>query len=239
MSDPSSIPGTPPLRPAAGGDHSFQALLDPWRAFGDGWLLFDMLIVLTLALMLGAVIAYHPSIRSRMSSLEDVEKPKTVLVYAMVAAVIALMVEVQPAMAFVVFGIGGLMRFRTDVGSAKETGRVILVTIVGLCCGLKLFVVAVPATAIGWLVIWLLERQRTGIIRVTAVAEASFHESVRAYRDVVAALGCQIIGEQHRFMRREFLFVVDAPPALARETLQRELDAVGPGLRGVVELEQL
>ena len=30
----------------------------------------------------------------------------------------------------VVFGIGGLMRFRTNVGEAKDTGRVILVTVV-------------------------------------------------------------------------------------------------------------
>ena len=50
--------------------------------------------------MLGAVIAYHPSTRRRVSSLEHFEQPKTLLMYAVVAAVVALIVEVQPSMAF-------------------------------------------------------------------------------------------------------------------------------------------
>ena len=68
--------------------------------------------------------------------------------YALVGAVTAKIVEANSAMAFVVFGIGGLMRFRTDVGPAKDTGRVILTAVVGVCCGLKLLVVAVRATAV-------------------------------------------------------------------------------------------
>jgi hypothetical protein len=221
------------------GGHGLDALLDRWRSFGDGWLLLEMLLVLAVALLLGAAIAYHPSTRGRMSTLEHVEEPKTMLTYALVAAVVALMVEVQPAMAFVVFGIGGLLRFRTDAGSSKETGRVILVTVIGLCCGLKIFVVAVMATAIGWLVVWTLERQRTGLVRVTGVAEAAFQDAARAYRAAIGALGCRIIGEQHRFMRRELLFVVHAPPAVAREALQAGLAGVPDDIRGVVELEQL
>ncbi|HVV83543.1 MAG TPA: DUF4956 domain-containing protein [Kofleriaceae bacterium] len=218
---------------------SLDGLLHHWRDFGSAWLLADMLQVLALALVLGAAIAYHPATRRRMSTLEHVEEPKTILTYAMVAAIVALMVEVQPAMAFVVFGIGGLMRFRTDAGDAKDTGRVILVTVVGLCCGLKIFVVAVPATVMGWGLIWFLERQRTGIIRISGVHEASLHESVRAYRGAIAALGCRIIGEQIRFTRREVTFVVEAPPELGKDALHGRLDEVPAELRGVIELEQL
>jgi len=220
-------------------EHGVNALLDHWKSFGNGWLLLDMLLVLALALALGAVIAYHPASRRRMSSLEHVEQPKTFLMYSLVAAIIALIVQVQPAMAFVIFGIGGLMRFRTEVGNAKETGRVILATVIGLCCGLKIFIVAVPATAIGWIVVWFLERQRAGIIRVSGVTEAAVHEAVRAYREAIARQGCRIIGEQNRFVRREFLFVVEAPPELARETLSNALDELPQELRGVVDFEQL
>ena len=219
--------------------HGLDALLGGWRELGDPWLVADMLMVLALALALGAAIAYHPSTRRRASSFDDVEQPKTILLYSMVAAIVALMVEVQPAMAFVIFGIGGLLRFRTDTGSAKDTGRVILVTVVGLSCGLKIFVVAVPATAMGWGLIWLLERQRTGTIKVSGVPESAFHEAVRAYREAIAALGCKLIGEQIRFTRREVVFVVDAPPTLSRETLHDGLDRVAAELRGIVELEQL
>jgi hypothetical protein len=98
------------------GSSSGPALLkDGWSSFFNGWMVLDTLIVLMMSLLLGAVIAYHPSTRRRVSSLEHFEQPKTFLMYAMVAAVVSLIVKEQPAMAIVVFGIGGLMRFRTMV----------------------------------------------------------------------------------------------------------------------------
>jgi short subunit fatty acids transporter len=84
-------PGGQDLAP----EHGIDQLLNGWRAFGEGWVLLDMLVVLVLALVLGAVIAYHPATRRRMSSLEHFEQPKTFLTYSMVAAIVALLVEVS------------------------------------------------------------------------------------------------------------------------------------------------
>lgn len=214
-------------------------LLDGWRELGHGWLLLDMIVVLLVALALGALIAYHPATRRRVSTLEHHEQPKAFLMYAMVAAVVALIVKVLPAMAFVIFGIGGLLRFRTDTGQAKDTGRVILVTVVGLCCGLGLFVVAVPATIIGWIVVFALDHQTAGIVRVHGVSEDAIYDAVRSYRNVIQKTGCTILGEQTKFIRREFAFVVQAPPMLTRAALQAQLDQLPSPVRGVVELEQL
>jgi len=214
-------------------------LLEGWKSFGNGWLLLDMMVVLLLALALGAVIAYHPSTRQRISTREHYEQPKTLLIYAVVAAVVALIVEVEPTMAFVIFGIGGLLRFRTLVGEAKDTGRVILVTVVGLCCGLKIFVVAIPATAIGWLVIYALEREPVGIIRVSGVGEDEIHEAARTYRGLIVAAGCSIIGEQAKFNKRELSFVVKAPTGLDRDALQAQFDALPARQRGAVVWEGL
>jgi len=214
-------------------------LLEGWTELANGWLLLDMLLVLALALVLGALIGYHPSTRRRVSSLEEHEQPKAFLMYAVVAAVVALIVKVQPAMALVVFGIGGLLRFRTLVGEAKDTGRVILVTVVGLCVGLKIFIVAIPATAIGWLLIYVLERETTGVIRVSGVGESAMHDATKAYRGVIAAAGCSILGEQTKFIKREFLFVVKAPPTLDREGLDQKFDALPAEVRGVVDFERL
>ncbi|MFZ5897269.1 MAG: hypothetical protein ACOY0T_39790 [Myxococcota bacterium] len=216
-----------------------DALLDGWSNFGDGWLLLDMVLVLLLALALGAIIAYHPSTRRRLSTLEHFEQPKTLLLYSVVAAVVALIVQVQPAMAFVIFGIGGLLRFRTMVGDAKDTGRVILVTVVGLCCGLKIYIVAVPATVIGWILIYLLEQQIAGIIRVSGVAEQCMLESNRLHRQLIEQAGCKIIGEQTKFIKREFAFVIQAPPTLDRNSLQTKFDGLATELRGVVDWERL
>lgn len=214
-------------------------LLEGWSSFSDAWVVLDMCVVLAMALILGAFIAYHPSTRRRVSSLDHFEQPKTFLMYALVSAVVALIVNKNEAMALVVFGIGGLMRFRTMVGEAKDTGRVILVTVIGLCCGLKLYVVALPAAVIGWLVIYFLETQIAGIIRVSGVAHEKLHEAVRSYRAVIDKADCSIIGEQSKFLKHEFLFVVSAAPSFDRESLQTSLEALPDDVRGKVDWERL
>jgi len=216
-----------------------DALSEGWSNLGDAWMLLDMCIVLLMSLVLGAVIAYHPSTRRRLSTLSEFEQPKTFLMYSMVAAVVALIVKVQPAMAFVIFGIGGLLRFRTMVGEAKDTGRVILVTVVGLCCGLKIFIVALPATVIGWLVIYFLEKQVAGIILIAGVAEESMRDATIAYRKLIVRAGCSIIGEQTKFVKRQFSFVVKVPKDFSREDLQAGFNEIDESLRGKVDWERL
>lgn len=216
-----------------------EVLLEGWTQFSNVWMLLDMSIVLLLALALGAVIAYHPSTRRRVSSLEHLEQPKTFLMYAMVAAVVALLVKFRPEMAIVVFGIGGLMRFRTMVGEAKDTGRVILVTVVGLCCGLKIFIVAIPATVIGWTLIYFLEKQVAGIIRVSGVGEETLQTAVSAYRKLIEKSGCTIIGEQSKFNKKQFLFVLKVGSDFDRESLAVEFSQLPGELRGKVDWEHL
>jgi hypothetical protein len=112
-------PGGQDLAP----EHGIDALLNQWRAFGEGWVLLDMLVVLTLALRARGGDRVPPR-----DAAADVEpratssSPRPFLMYSMVAAIVALIVEVQPAMAFVIFGIGGLLRFRTD-GRRRQGDR--------------------------------------------------------------------------------------------------------------------
>ncbi|MEE3231085.1 MAG: hypothetical protein VX272_08595, partial [Planctomycetota bacterium] len=113
-------------------------LREGWENFGNIVYIVDVSLMLLLSIILAAVIAYHPSTRRKASNITEFEQPKTFLMYAMVGALIAQLVQTYPPMALVIFGIGGLLRFRTVVGEAKDTGRVILVTVVGLCCGLKI-----------------------------------------------------------------------------------------------------
>ncbi len=216
-----------------------DVLFEGWSSFGEGWMIVDRISVLAMALLLGALIAYHPSSRRRVSSIDHFEQPKTFLMYALVAAVVALLVKEQPAMAIVVFGIGGLMRFRTLVGDAKDTGRVILVTVLGLCCGLKMYIVAVPAAMIGWLVIYFLEQQIAGVIRVSGIVTEKLHEAVACYRAIITDGECSIIGEQSKFQKREFLFVVSASPSFDRPALQAKFEAIEEPLRGKVDWERL
>ena len=62
---------------------------------------------LALALLLSSAIAFHPRRHGSALSTEEVEYPKTVLLYAVVGTMVSAIVVLSPAMALVVFGIGG------------------------------------------------------------------------------------------------------------------------------------
>ena len=215
---------TVPARTGTSGDHQefgYSDLWQGWHAFLDGWRLVDMCIVFLLAAVLGAVIAYHPRTRAKASTLAELEQPKTFIMYALVGAVIAKIVEANSAMAFVVFGIGGLMRFRTDVGPAKDTGRVILTAVVGVCCGLKLLVVAVVATAFGWILLWMLEKETFTRLLVKGLPHDMVGASADSYRRVLADSGIRVLGERKKLLEGQVAFVLATPESFDRERLEQ------------------
>jgi hypothetical protein len=215
-----------------------EDLARPWQGFTDLWLMADVAMVLLMAVGLGALIAYHPTTRAKASSLEELEQPKTFIMYAMVGAVIGVVVSIYPVMGPVIFGIGGLLRFRTNVGHSKDTGRVILAVIVGVACGLKLVVVAVLATLCGWVLIWGLERRPFGRLQVRGLTAPAIPRSAEAYRQILVGAGCRIVGERKKYTKGMVSFVFVAPGALDRDALEKHIyDTVAEDIRGFVDWE--
>ena len=212
-------------------------LREGWENFGNVAYIVDVSLMLLLSIILAAVIAYHPSTRRKASNITEFEQPKTFLMYAMVGALIAQLVQTYPPMALVIFGIGGLLRFRTVVGEAKDTGRVILVTVVGLCCGLKIFVGAVLATFIGWILIWYLESQNAGRIVVKGLKDSDILTAAETYRGILGKAGCTVIRERKNLTKGRVTFIVKAPPELDAEALEEAFENVSAGQRGIVDWE--
>jgi hypothetical protein len=183
------------------------------------------------------LLAFHPVYRRRSISLADLDLRKTLIIYGIVGALIAVICTVSPSMAFVIFGIGGLMRFRTDVGVAKDTGRVILVTVVGLCCGLKIYVVAILATLAGFAVIHVLEQVVAGSIIVGGLEVLRIPRVALAYRAALTEVGCTVVREQAEASKGRVIFVLRAPARIHREKIAARLAAVPEDARGVVEFE--
>lgn len=104
-----------------------------WAGFADPGEYLRYGVALLAATASGAILAYHPIHHGRQVTLAVMEQRKTLIIYSVVGALIAEICAVNPSMAFVIFGIGGLMRFRTDVGESKSTGHTIMATLVGLC----------------------------------------------------------------------------------------------------------
>ncbi len=207
--------------------------------FTDTDFLLKTLFNLSLAALLGALIGFHPRSIQTADTLQEVEAPKVDLMYAVIGALIGIMVvKYGLVIGFVLFGIGGLIRFRTVMRSANMTGQVILVTLVGLSCGLDLPHVAVLATAFGWVLMYILEWKITYSIDVRALPDERLMESVAAYRQVLEDNGCSIIGEKKRpgSGRAQFIFRPDNHHS-QREIQELLETGIEPDLRGVVDWE--
>ncbi len=224
-------PGSVPVRASGPAE-----LMRGWENFGDLWLMLDMSLVLLLAVLLGAAIAYHPSTRVKASTVEELEHPKIFIMYAMVGAVIGIIVPIYPVMGYVIFGIGALLRFRTNIGAAKDTGRVILAVVVGVACGMKLIPVAVLATFFGWVLIWQMERNVFGRLQVKNLVRETIPRAADAYRALLLKGGCHILGEKKKFTKGTVTFVFRAPQRLDREGLEQQFARDVPAdVQGVVD----
>jgi hypothetical protein len=210
-----------------------------FAGFTDWDFLLTTFFNLTLATVLGAVIGFHPRSVQTADTLKEVEAPKVDIMYAMIGALIGIMVvKYGLVIGFVLFGIGGLIRFRTVMRSANLTGHVILATLVGLSCGLDLPHVAVVATLFGWVLIYLLEWNITYCISVRGLPEDHLLESVDAYRRVLENGGCKIIGETKRPGKGRVSFIFRTGAQENQNAIHDLLETgVDPALRGMVDWE--
>jgi hypothetical protein len=211
----------------------------PWAGFTDVTFFINTGLALLLASVLGAIIAYHPASRRTVDTLEEAEAQKVFVLYAAIGAITGTMVtRYGTVVGFVVFGIGGLIRFRTDLRSAAMTGRVILVTLIGLACGLQLPHLAVLATVFGFALIAVLEASITCRIVVKHLSAASLATASQAYRSLLEREGCHVLGETKSFTKTQVAMVFHVPRRVARERLVHVLEAEIPeALRGAVDWE--
>ena len=225
-----------------------QSIGDPARArgelAGEGWAGFTdfaflerALLALSLATLLGALLAFLPGRRRAVDSVDAANAPKVFVLYSVIGAAIGIMVlEYGLVVGFVVFGIGGLTRFRTALPNATDTGRLILITLVGLSCGLDLPHLAVLTATFGFVVLMVLDARTTHHIEVRGLDRTVIGPAAQAYRNVLQRAGCRIAAERKSFAKEKVAFIVHAPHSLARDALARRIDAEVPdGLRGEVD----
>lgn len=197
-----------------------QAVDQLWQP--ETWL--EILIGLVLAIALAALLAFHPRSTRRRDALEANDERKTLVVLGMVGAVVASLVLIDQTMAFVIFGIGGLIRFRTVVGNPHMTGRAILVVVIGLACGLSQYAIALVVAVAAWLIIWWLQASRVGEIKVRIPVGAD-----RQRAELVASLELRTMRCQVRSLRagasgRSFTMALSIPSSLDDATLCRKIE---------------
>lgn len=209
-----------------------------WAGFTDMHFMADSLGALLLAIVLGAVIGYHPTTKRTVDKLNEVELPKVYIMYAFIGAVIGVTVrEFGMVIGVVVFGIGGLIRFRTDTGSTRDTGRLIVVTLAGLIAGLGLPHFAVITSVFAYVLIFLFDSSPACRVKVEQLPAGRTIESAEAYRSVLHDHGCKIIAEHRSFGKERLEFVFRMPRRHTRDRLHAALCEVPIEVRGEVDWE--
>ena len=209
-----------------------------WAGFTDMHFMADSFGALALAIVLGAVIGFHPTTTRTVDRLQEADMPKIFIMYAFIGAVIGVTVrEFGMVIGVVVFGIGGLIRFRTDTGSTRDTGRLIVVTLAGLTAGLGLPHFAVITTAFAFVLIHLFDTAPTCRVRIELLPADRLSECADAYRAELLARGCKIIAEHRSAPKGRVEYVFRLPRRGTRESLHAALREVHGDLRCEIDWE--
>jgi hypothetical protein len=129
---------------------------------------FILRLFLSLSLAVGCAfaIAWHPRRATLRDPLKDFEERKALILLGVVGAVVAELSGTSQTLAFVIFGIGALLRFRTVLDNPKLTGKAIMVVVVGLACGMGSWAMAVFVTAFSWLLMFWLDSHSSCEVRI-------------------------------------------------------------------------
>ncbi|WP_223426982.1 hypothetical protein [Tateyamaria pelophila] len=127
---------------------------------GRGWSqiiniseMLDFTLTVLETTVLTAFLVFHPShFRQRAS---NVDMRKGMFLFSFIGMLTGFLVLHHGYLiGFVIFGIGGLFRFRMESSSIADTGKLVIVSLIGLAAGLDLPVMSLVAAVAAWIVIW-------------------------------------------------------------------------------------
>ena len=146
--------------------NSWVSIQQSVQQFGHPEFIFRLFLSLTLAVGCAWLIAWHPRRASLADPLADLEERKALILLGVVGAVIAELTGTSQTLAFVIFGIGALLRFRTVLDNPKLTGKAITVVVVGLACGMGSWAMAMFVTAFSWGLLYWLDSHSSCRVRI-------------------------------------------------------------------------
>src|SRR5206468_1336162 len=146
--------------------NSWVSIQQSVEQFGHPEFILRLFLSLSLAVGCAYAIAWHPRRASLADPLADLEERKALILLGVVGAVVAELSGTSQTLAFVIFGIGALLRFRTLLDNPKLTGKAIMVVVVGLACGMGSWAMAVFVTAFSWLLLLWLDSHSSCEVRI-------------------------------------------------------------------------
>lgn len=209
---------------------SADSILPDLAVRGQGWSqlqnpaeLFEFGLALVETTIMVAFLAYHPVSVATRSVKTDFDAPRALFIYGLIGMVVGfLIIHHGYLIGFVLFGLGGLLRFRTDEASA-DTRRMILVTLIGLCVGLNLPVIALITAVSSWLVLYILGGRVKYAIEVKFSDAEPTKDAMARLRKHLSEQGYQTVSMSKTKFKPTVHYVVESTGGSGRSGLEQEM----------------
>lgn len=216
--------GTSALAPQAAESH-MKAVIQSFGQFLHWQLMLRLLVGFALAVACGWFIAWHPRRSTRSNPVTDHEETKTLILLGMVGAVVAEVSKLDQNMAFVIFGIGSLVRFRTVMDNPKVTGKAIMVVVIGLACGMNQWAMAAFVTGLTWILIFWLDSHVSARFKLRVTGKQDVRLIYADAQDFLRKHHCRIKAATLYESKRSMVFVAHVPATLDPLEFQASLAA--------------
>ena len=219
-------------KPTTGGvdphGDSWQSIKNSFQQFGHPEFVLRLFLSLSLAVACAWAIAWHPRSSKGVDPVAELEERKALLILGVVGAIVAEISGATPTLAFVIFGIGALLRFRTVLDNPKATGKAILVVVIGLACGMGSWTMAVFVTAFSWVLLYYLDSHLTCHLTIRAGGEGDSKVLQDTVESLLLANRCRIQSCTFSKGKKRMQFLVHMPAGLNRAKLEAEIKAKLP-----------
>jgi hypothetical protein len=188
---------------------------------------FILRLFLSLSLAVGCAfaIAWHPRRASIRNPLADFEERKALILLGVVGAVVAELSGTSQTLAFVIFGIGALLRFRTVLDNPKLTGKAIMVVVVGLACGMGSWAMAVFVTAFSWLLMFWLDSHSSCRVRIRLDDTEDPKPVFDAVKSLLVSHNCKVQSSSLFEDKGRMVFLLYLPNGVDPTRLEHEVRA--------------
>lgn len=210
-------------------------LLPEIEVKGRGWYqvfnteeMGEFLLALAETAAMTALITYHPVTLTMRKTLSDYELPKTLFMYSLIGMSVGfLVVHHGYLIGFVVFGLGGLLRFRSDGEIGDDKARLILATLIGLAIGLDLPVMGLILSISGWLIIYVLGRRAYFALEVRFSEKKANNQTVDNMQQILKERGFNTVSVTKSKFKPTAQYILVAAHGATREALLREMTEIG------------
>src|SRR5438874_6009268 len=203
--------------------NSWLSIQNSIEQFGHPEFILRLFLSLSLAVGCAWAIAWHPRRSSLANPLADLEERKALILLGLVGAVVAELSGSNQTLAFVIFGIGALLRFRTVLDNPKLTGKAITVVVVGLACGMGSWAMAVFVTIFSWLLIFWLDSHASCRIRIRLNDNADPQPIFGTMQSLLVSHHCRLKSSALYEDKGQMVFVMYIPTGVDPRRLESEI----------------